>query len=80
MRTPEQACVGFACVPVSAGHEERQRRQGQGGRARAEGAKALAASVAASGSLALKTLYVPSAIENHAALVAACTSKGVEQK
>ena len=43
-----------------------------------EGVKALAASVAASGSLALKTLYVPSAIIRHAELVAACKSKGVE--
>ena len=45
-----------------------------------EGAKALAAGVAASGSLALKTLVVDSWMEKHAELVAACKSKGVELK
>ena len=39
--------------------------------------KALAASVAASGSLALKTLFVADEIKKHKALVAACKSKGV---
>ena len=43
-----------------------------------EGAKALAAGVAASGSLALKELWVPYGMEKHAQLVAACKSKGVE--
>ena len=42
-----------------------------------EGAKALAAGVAASGSLALKKLVVPDGMEKHAQLVAACKSKGV---
>ena len=42
-----------------------------------EGAKALAAGVASSGSMALKTLQVSRSIEEHAELVAACKSKGV---
>ena len=43
-----------------------------------EGAKALGAAVAASGSLALKKLVVPNGLERHAELMAACESKGVE--
>ena len=46
----------------------------------AAGAKAIADAIGASGSLALKTLWVPGAIKNHAELVAACKSKGVELK
>ena len=43
-----------------------------------EGAKAIAAAVAASGSLALKKLVVPADLESDAELMAACESKGVE--
>ena len=41
------------------------------------GAKALAAAVAASGSLALKDLYVENALRKNAGLEAACRAKGV---
>ena len=44
-----------------------------------EGAKALAAGISASGSLALKTLWAGQ-LRDHAELVAACKSKGVELK
>ena len=44
-----------------------------------EGAKALAGAIGASGSLALKTLWVGQ-LRDHAELVAACKSKGVELK
>ena len=43
-----------------------------------EGAKAIAAAVAASGSLTLKTLSVDSSLRGNTDLVSACKSKGVE--
>ena len=43
-----------------------------------EGAKAIGEALRVNGSLALKKLVVPSGLEKHAELVAACKLKGVE--